>query len=206
MLQYLMLGWGFGFAASVQPGPLQAFLLSRAASQGWVRTLPASLAPLLTDGPIALLVLLVVGRLSPEAQLYLRAAGGCLLLYLAWGALREWRRSAPTSQLTPGSGARTLMQAAAVNLLNPNPYLGWALVLGPAVTSAWRQSPVHAVALIAAFYGTMVLALAGSILFAGTDRFLGPRGRRILVLLSAVVLAALGVYQLFVSILPGREA
>ena len=200
MLEYLMLGLGFGFAASVQPGPLQAFLLARAASQGWARTLPAALAPLLTDGPIALLVLLVVGRVSAGAQLYLRAAGGCLLLFLAWRAFRDWRRSAIPGQLAPGSGALTLLQAAAVNLLNPNPYLGWALVLGPAAAAAWRQNPAFAAALIAAFYGVMVITLAATILFAGTDRMFGPGARRALVLLSAVVLAGLGAYQLLVSL------
>ncbi len=200
MWPYLLLGWGFAFAASVQPGPLQAFLLSRVAAQGWVRTLPASFAPLLSDGPIALVVLLVVGRLPAGAQLGLRAAGGCLLLYLAWSTVREWRRPAAAKQATGNSGARTLLQAAAVNLLNPNPYLGWALVLGPAIIGAWRRDPVNAIALVAAFYGTMVAALAGSILLAGTARFLGLRGQRALVLLSAAVLACLGVYQLIVSL------
>jgi len=80
MLENLVLGGGFAFAAAVQPGPLQAYLLSQVAARGWRRTLPAALAPLLSDGPIALLVLLVLGRLSVGAQQALRAAGGVLLL------------------------------------------------------------------------------------------------------------------------------
>ena len=38
MLQYVVLGAGFAFAAVIQPGPLQAFLLSRVAAAGWRRT------------------------------------------------------------------------------------------------------------------------------------------------------------------------
>lgn len=61
MLPYLMLGGGLAFAAVLQPGPLQAFLLSRTIAHGWKRTLPAALSPVLSDLPIALLVLLVAG-------------------------------------------------------------------------------------------------------------------------------------------------
>jgi len=194
MLQYILLGGGLAFAAAIQPGPLQAFLLSRVAVAGWKRTLPACLSPLLSDGPIALLALLVLGQLPAAFQQVLRAAGGVLLLYLAWVAFRQWRN--PGQADSHGSAPRTLLQAALVNVLNPNPYLGWALVLGPSVVSAWHQHPANAVALIVAFYGTMVAMLALFIILVGTARFLGPRGQRVLVGLSALVLAILGAYLL----------
>ena len=200
MLQYLLLGGGFAFAAIVQPGPLQAFLLSRAASEGWKRTQPAAFSPLLSDGPIALLILLVLGQLPAAGQQVLRAAGGLLLLYLAWAAYRQMRATSGIPEATRGSAPRTLLQAAIVNLLNPNPYLGWALVLGPAAVTAWRQSPIHAAVLIAAFYGVMVIGLAGFILLASTAGLLPPRAQRALVSASAAILAALGVYQLVVSL------
>jgi len=75
MLENILIGGGFAFAAAVQPGPLQAFLFSRVMSLGWKRTLPASLAPLISDIPIAILVLLVVGQLSDTFQSVLRAGG-----------------------------------------------------------------------------------------------------------------------------------
>jgi threonine/homoserine/homoserine lactone efflux protein len=88
-----------------------------------------------------------------------------------------------------------------VNILNPNPYLAWSLVLGPTLLDAWHESPGQGIAFILAFYGTMVTVLAGTIVLLGTTRFLGPRGRRTLVLVSAVTLAVLGVYQLVSSLL-----
>jgi threonine/homoserine/homoserine lactone efflux protein len=201
MLENIVLGGGFAFAAAVQPGPLQAYLLSQVAARGWRRTLPAALAPLVSDGPIAILVLLVLGQLSVGAQGLLRAAGGALLLYLAWSAYHQWRRPPQTS--ADGAGTpRTVVQAVLVNLLNPNPYLGWALVLGPNAVAAWHRSPADAVALIVAFYAVLVAGLAGFIVAAGSVRFLGPRGQRVLVLVSAAVLAALGVYQLAASVWP----
>jgi threonine/homoserine/homoserine lactone efflux protein len=194
LLKYVLLGGGFAFAAAIQPGPFQAFLISRVAAIGWRRTLPACLAPLLSDGPIALLVLLVLGRLPPAFQQLLRAGGGLLLLYLAWVAFGQWRN--PAEPGAGGSAPRTLFEAVLVNALNPNPYLGWALVLGPTMLAAWRERPSYAVALVVGFYGVLVATLAAFILLAGTARFLGPRGRRALIGISVAVLAGLGVYLL----------
>jgi len=195
LLAYIIFGGGYAFASAIQPGPLQAFLLSRVAQSGWRRTLPASLSPLLSDGPIALLVLLVLKRLPEQMSWILQVAGGVFLLYLATATYRQWRRQT-AGTADEGSAPRTLVQAAVVNVLNPNPYLGWSLVLGPEALKAWRHNPSHAVVFIAAFYATMVASLAAIILLFSTTRFLGPHGRRALVLVSAAALAALGVYLL----------
>jgi threonine/homoserine/homoserine lactone efflux protein len=197
VIPQLLLGAGLAFAAVVQPGPLQAFLLARAAADGWRRTLPAALSPVVSDGPIALLVILALGRLPVAGQQGLRAAGGLLLLVLAgttaW-SLRAARASPAPS--APGPGPRTLLEAAAVNLLNPNPWLAWALVLGPATVSAWERGPAHAAAFVGAFYGVMVAGLAAFILLASGARLLPLRARRSLVAASALVLAGLGAWQL----------
>jgi threonine/homoserine/homoserine lactone efflux protein len=192
VVTFLALGGGLAFAAAIQPGPLQAFLLARATAAGWRRTLPACLAPLLSDGPIALVAVLVLGRLAPVVQVALRAAGGVFLVYLAIGAALQWRKADPRG--APASPPRTLVEAALVNLLNPNPYLAWALVIGPLVVEAWRDHPANGVALVLAFYATMVTTLAGFILLAGTSHLLGDRGRRALQGASAFILAGLGVY------------
>jgi threonine/homoserine/homoserine lactone efflux protein len=201
MLEYLFIGSGFAFAAAIQPGPLQVFLLSSVAQRGWKRTLPAACSPLLSDGPIALFVLFVLNRVPETMSQVLQAAGGVLLLYFAWTSYRQWRNQATPDFATNHSAPRTFIQAATVNFLNPGVYLGWSLVLGPAVLAAWAQSPANALVLLIAFYTTMVATLAGTILLFGTTHFLGPRGRHALVLVSAVILAALGVYRLVASLL-----
>ena len=86
MLRYLVIGMTFAFAAAVQPGPFQAFLLSQALTRGWRRTLPAAFAPLLSDGPIILLVLLVLTHVPAWLVTVLQGLGGIFLLYLALGA------------------------------------------------------------------------------------------------------------------------
>ncbi|MCP4603547.1 MAG: LysE family transporter [Proteobacteria bacterium] len=196
MLKYIIIGSGFAFAAAAQPGPLQAFYLSKVAASGWRRTLPACIAPLISDIPIALLVLLVLHHISGGFESILKAAGGAVLLYFAYRAFLEWRRGEWDSTEEAQSAPRTLLQAVVVNLLNPGPYLGWSLILGPLTLEAWQQSPIYSIALIGAFYTSMVLCLALFILLLGTTAFLGPRGRRALILASALALAALGIYQL----------
>ncbi len=175
MIENIFLGAGFAIAAAIQPGPLQAFLLSSVAQRGWKRTLPASFAPLISDGPIALIVLLVLNQVPTSVSIFLQAGGGILLLYLAWSSFEQWRRQSEAGTNNEGSIPQTLLQASMVNLLNPNPYLGWSLVLGPAAIDAWRSDPVNAIALISSFYIVMVLALAGTIVIFGTTWFLGRR-------------------------------
>jgi threonine/homoserine/homoserine lactone efflux protein len=194
---HVLLGGGLAFAAAVQPGPLLAFLASRVLAHGWRRTLPACIAPLISDAPAAVVATLVVGRIPPLAQHVLRVAGGVLLVVLAARALRESRQ--PTSSL-PASAPRTLFEAVGINLLNPNPYLAWALVLGPAVVAAWRASPAFALAFVSAFYATMILTLAALVFLLGATRWLAPARRRGLVAVSALVLAALGVLLLVAGI------
>lgn len=199
LLKYIGIGGSLAFAAAVQPGPLQAYLLTRATSIGWKRTLPASFSPLLSDGPIALLALFVLGRLSPTMQSVFRSAGGFLLLYLAWSAFKQNKHRSNSALTHSHKTPKTIFEAAFVNLLNPNPYLGWALVLGPTVMSAWQEAPGTGVAVVVAFYVTMVAMLALFILFFGSSRFLSPKLQSFLILISVIILAGLGIYQLVIS-------
>src|SRR5512143_622948 len=122
MLPYLLLGSGFAFAAVLQPGPLQAYLLSSVAQRGWKRTLPGALSPVLSDAPIILTALFLLTRLPDAAARILQAAGGLLLLYFAWRGYQDWRRGPAAETADSGRASRTLIEAIGVNLLNPNPW------------------------------------------------------------------------------------
>ena len=112
-------------------------------------------------------------------------------------AFRTWRQYRLAADAGAATARRSLLSAAVVNLLNPNPYLGWSLVMGPLLLRGWRETPANGVALLAAFYGTMVATSTGIIvLFAGA-RSLGPRVARGLVGVSAAALACFGCWQLW---------
>jgi threonine/homoserine/homoserine lactone efflux protein len=199
-VEYILIGGGFGFAAAAQPGPLQAFLLSRIASAGWRRTLPAALAPVISDGPIALIILTLLHQVARGFENFLRGAGGVVLLYFAVRTFLEWRRTKTGFTQDEQSSPRTLLQAVAVNFVNPGPWIGWSFIIGPVALQAWAEAPIKAVMLVATFYVVMVVSLALFILLVGTTSFLGTRGRRGLLLAAAIVLAGLSLYS-FISIL-----
>jgi len=197
MLPHVVLGATYGFAAAVQPGPFQTYLVSSTLSHGLRRTLPGVLAPLLSDVPIVSLVLLVLTRVPPAALLGLRLAGGVFLLYLAAGAYAAFRTYRAPQVHQPSQGTRTLFKAAVVNLLNPNPYISWSLILGPLLLEAWRAAPAYGIGLLVSFYATMMAATALMLVpFAGA-RALGPAIGRAALGISAAALAAFGVYQIW---------
>ena len=142
MVSYLMTGVTYAFAAAVQPGPFQAYLVSSTLAHGFRRTLPAVFAPLLSDVPIVCLVLLVLTQVPPLAVDLLKVGGGVFLLYLAFGAIAACRTYQQARPGEPAPATQTVRNAALVNLLNPKPYLGWSLVMGPALLGAWSLRPL----------------------------------------------------------------
>ena len=197
MLEYLLIGVGYALSAALQPGPLQAFFLAKVAEKGWRRTLPAAFAPLVSDGPIALIAILLLQFLPKSFRDYLQLAGGALLLYFAWRAFRGLRIEGQAGEQIQSSQPKTIIQAALINLFNPNPYLGWSLVMGPAVLNAWAESAGYAVALLLSFYFTMISASMIVIYLIGQTLLLGPNAQRGLTLISALLLAGLGLYFLY---------
>jgi threonine/homoserine/homoserine lactone efflux protein len=195
---YLVQGLGYGFAAAVQPGPFQTFVLSQVLKRGWRRALPVALAPLISDGPIIALMLLVLSRLAAWLEKALHVAGGLFILYLAWGAYRSWRSYGIKIAATPG--AQSMFQAAAMNALSPGPYVYWGTVTGPMLIRGWRERPANGIVFLVGFYLAMVGALAGMIVLLGTARQLGPRVNRVLLGASAIVLACFGTYQLWLGL------
>jgi len=195
------MGVVYAFAAAVQPGPFQAYLISQSLSHGWRRTILASFAPLISDGPIILLVLLILSTVPPWLLLALQCAGGVFLFYLAYGAFRTWRTYATRTEPAAESGQRSVLQAALVNFLNPNPYLGWSLVMGPLLVKGWREAPALGISLLVGFYATMILCTAAIIMFFSAARNLGLKIRRTLIGVSAIALACFGIYQLWLAAL-----
>ena len=203
MLAILFQGIGYGFAAAAQPGPFQTFLVSQCLNRGWRRTLPMALAPLISDGPIIALSLLVLSRVPEWWQRLLHIASGLFLLYLAYGAYLSWRRfdEEQFTSLQPPVGG--ILKASLMNALSPGPYLFWSLVTGPILLAAWRQAPALGIGFLVAIYGTMVASLAAIILVFGMARKLGPRLTHALLGISAIALLGFGLYQLVLGVIGG---
>lgn len=196
VLLYCTQGVTLALSAVVMPGPFQAFLLSHAIRHGWRRTLPAALAPLITDGPILALVLLVLTRMPSWFLETLRIAGGFFILFMARGAYLSLRKGVTPADSLEGGVSRSLLGAVVINALNPNPYIFWGVVGGPIVLSGWRESPWMGSGFLIGFFGTFVLGLAVQILLFATAGRLNPRVNRALNALAFGALVVFGIYQI----------
>lgn len=199
--EFWLRGAGLGVTAAGAPGPLQAFLISESLAGGWRRGLPVTLAPLISDAPIVIVMTFVLGQLPALVIHGLNLAGGLFVLYLAWGVWREWRQPVAPYHGAPLYGAPQpavaptrsgLRRAVLMNLLSPGPYLFWGLINGPLLLSAWQRSIAHAALFLLGFYGVF---LAGMMLMVGVfhqARRLGPRLVRSLMLASILLLLTFG--------------
>jgi threonine/homoserine/homoserine lactone efflux protein len=145
----------YGLSAGFSPGPLLALVISQTLRYGVREGAKAAMAPLLTDLPIILLSLLVLRPLSDSriALGFISMAGGLFVLYLAYGCFRATRLDVADSR---HKGPHSLSQGAAVNALNPHPYLFWLTVGGPAIIKAWEAYPLSAIAFVTVFSGCIV--------------------------------------------------
>jgi len=200
MWAYLIQGIGYGFAAAVQPGPFQAYLISQTLSNGWRRTLPAAVAPLISDGPIIILTLAVLSYVPVWFQRFLYIAGGLFILYLAYSAFVAWRNFDEAGVVTHSASRQSAIRAAMMNALSPGPYLYWSLVTGPILLAGWRKAPVNGIGFLVSFYATIVLSLIAIIVVFGTARRFGPTVNRVFVGVSAIALAGFGMYQLWLGL------
>jgi threonine/homoserine/homoserine lactone efflux protein len=195
VLIYLLQGAALALYATIAPGPLQAFLLAQALKHGWKRTMPIAFVPLVTDGPISVLVLLLLSQTPQWFLSVLRIAGGLFILYLAYkimGSLKE----AMTLEPSAHAASKGFLSAVVINFLNPHPYIFWGVVGGPILLTGWRESPLHGIGFIVGFYGTFICGLAGLILLFATAGRLDPRLNRILSGISGIVLSGFGLYQI----------
>lgn len=195
MLPYLAQGFVLGAAAAAQPGPLQAFLLSLTSRYGWRRALPAAFAPLLSDGPILLLVLLVLTAAPPRLLHILQILGGVFLLYLAYGAFQSFRHAKTVEGNTEGTAPQSLLKGALINFLSPNPYIFWTTIAGPIFINGWREAPANGLAFLTGFYAALIGGFMAFIAIFAFTGSLDVRLNRVLSALSAVALLLFGIFQ-----------
>jgi threonine/homoserine/homoserine lactone efflux protein len=196
LIFYLLQGATLGLTASVTPGPFQAFLLSQTLKNGWRQTLPAALAPLISDGPIVFLVLLILTQTPTWFLSGLQIGGGLFILYLARGAVLSLKKEEVTPEFSGETARRSLWKGVLMNALSPGPYLFWTVLAGPIVLQGWRQSPGLGFSFVLGFYGTLIGGFAAFVILFATAGHLGPRVSKGLTGLSAVALLIFGLYQL----------
>ena len=149
--------------------------------------------------PIIVLVLFLLSRVPAWLIQFLHIAGALFLFYLVYDTYKTWKYYDAQKKIEPQSNQQTLFKAALVNFLNPNPYLGWSLVMGPLFLRGYNEAPLNGFALIISFYATLIIGIAGIIfLFAFAKNF-GPKAVKIMLGISVAALAFFAVYQLWLG-------
>ncbi len=184
----------FGVSAAVIPGPLIAFLVNTTLTQGWRRALLVVLSPLITDAPVIVLMTFILGQMPPNALKLIQLSGGCLLLFIACGALKQFRYGvaidlkAKDDKTVDSSWQRVLMTGVMMNFLSPGPWLFWSAINGPLLLIALQQSAVHALAFLLAFYCTFLGGLCAWALLFHYARRVHAKYLRYVILATALLL------------------
>jgi threonine/homoserine/homoserine lactone efflux protein len=155
MEQALAAGAVLGLAAGLSPGPLLALVLAQTLRHGFIEGAKTAAAPLVTDIPIILLSLVVVGE---AARLFLLlpvigSIGGVYVLYLGWSTLRG---QAPEVDEGAPPAPRSLIRGTLVNALSPHPWLFWLTVGGPTMVRARGSGLAAPIAFTTLFLALLV--------------------------------------------------
>jgi threonine/homoserine/homoserine lactone efflux protein len=204
VLSFLVLGAGIGFVAGVSPGPVLTLVVAETLRGGWLRGAAVAAGPLLADGPIIVLALLVLAQLPPELERAISLAGGGFLLYLAASTILNSRQA----RLVGGEGLPArggLLKGLLARALSPHPYLFWFLVGAPLLLQAGRDHPLAAPAFLVGYYSTIVgsnVALALAL-----HRWVGLLSERLyrgLLLFGSAILGAYGLALLRRGVVGGH--
>lgn len=193
MLEFISRGLQLGVTAGTGPGPFQTFTINSALTLGWRKALILCCVPIITDIPLIILIVFILGAL-PEPFIYgLQVVGGLFLLWIAWGIVQQWRKGAQIggtvdASLTQISSLNVLRRGVMMGLLSPGPYLFWGTVNGPLLIKALHLSLMHAAVFLIAFYGSFMILIGLTVGIFDRLRQLDPRIIRGILLFTAMLL------------------
>jgi threonine/homoserine/homoserine lactone efflux protein len=168
MLSFLTIGFILGLSAGFAPGPLLALVISETLQHDIKAGIKVALAPVLTDLPIILITVFVLGQLARFQPVLgvISISGGCFILYL--GIKNIQTRGITIAK--DASNPKSLQKGVLVNALSPHPYLFWFSVGAPTTIKALEQSLASAISFIVSFYGILVGSKIMLALLTGKSR------------------------------------
>jgi threonine/homoserine/homoserine lactone efflux protein len=198
MLEIAAAAAAFGLSGGLSPGPLLALVVAEALVRGRAAGLAVAAAPLLTDAPIIIAAVVLLGRIenSQPALGLINLAGGGLLAWWGLAGLRA-QPVALDDVPEPGRVRNSLAKGVAVNLLNPSPYVFWLTVGAPMLVRSSEKSFTSAAVFLAVFYTGLVGSKAVLATLAARSRTV-LRGRAYLWANRLLALVLLGYAAHFV--------
>jgi threonine/homoserine/homoserine lactone efflux protein len=174
-LTFLVAGCVFGLGGGFSPGPTTTVVVSQSLRFGVPDGIKVAIAPALTDAPINLVAVLLVGQLARFDRILgvISILGAAFLLYLAYESFRVRGIEIDETDVAPRSISKGFM----TNLLNPHPYLFWFVLGAPKLIEAAEIGRAAAVAFRAGLYACLIGAKILVAFLVGRSRaFLKSRG------------------------------
>jgi threonine/homoserine/homoserine lactone efflux protein len=193
LITYLLQGIVLGFASGISPGPMLGLVISQTLRHGWRAGNLVALAPLFSDIPIILVLVVVLGHLPLVAIYWLALVGGAFVMYLGIETIRTVGSAMHFK--ARGTSRKVLLSAVATNLLNPHPYLFWATAGSALLLQSFASGGfATSLAFLISFYTFLVGAkLAIAFLVSRSQKWLTGRAYRYLLTGSGILLIGLGL-------------
>ena len=196
MLNYLTIGIILGLSAGLAPGPLLTLVFSETLQNGIKSGIKIAVAPLITDLPIVLLAVFVVGELSQFDFILglISLMGGFMVLYLGYENIRVTGLKLEITELK----SKSLLKGVIVNFLSPHPYLFWFSIGAPMTVKAAGISYMAAFSFIFGFYLLQIGSkLVIAILVAKTRFLLNKKIYIYIMRLLGTILCILAFYLFY---------
>ncbi len=154
MFEFCLTGIVLGVSAGISPGPLLALVIAETLRSGPRAGAKVALSPLVTDLPIIVALLFLLGLIAEINPMLggIALIGGGILLRMGIDCLQT--RPLVIHDQTPAS--RPFFKGVLVNLFSPHTYLFWVGVGAPLMQQAREISWITLGVFLCAFYGSLV--------------------------------------------------
>lgn len=194
--QFITAGILLGLSSGLSPGPLLTLVLTQTIKHNRTEGIKVALSPLITDLPIILITVLILGRFA-NSDIFLALisfVGAIFLAYLGVESLKATEMNFDARDSNSGS----LKKGIIANFLNPSPYLFWATVGTPLMLKAYRTDLLTSILFIVSFYvfliGSKVVA---AFLVDRTRQFIDQKIYLIIMRILAIALLIFSVIFIY---------
>jgi threonine/homoserine/homoserine lactone efflux protein len=185
------------FSGALQPGPVTATAISLGARNRWAGVLLA-VGHGIIEFPLMVLIILGLGSIFQKdtTRIVIGAAGGIVLLYMAYGMFKSAARF--SNPQAGARGGRPILAGIILTVSNPYFLIWWATV-GLALATKATQFGLYAFALFAIVHWLVdllwvtALSLAS---FHGTT-LLGPKLQIIILKICAAAMLLFGLFFIY---------
>jgi threonine/homoserine/homoserine lactone efflux protein len=197
LLLFLIQVFIISFSGAIQPGPVTATAIAMGARNRWAGVLLA-IGHGIIEFPLMVLIILGLGSIFQKnaTQIIIGAAGGLVLLYMAYSMFKTGGR--PAAQVAGAKKDKPILAGIILTASNPYFLIWWATV-GLALATDATKFGLYAFALFAVVHWLVdliwvtALSLAS---FHGTT-LLGPKVQQVVLKICAVAMLLFGLFFIY---------